>query len=246
MGAHYGPHVLVVEDEPSIADSVLYALETEGFVPTHAASIATARAAIHSRDFDAFVLDVSLPDGSGFDLCRELLRSSPEDRPILFLTARDSEVDRILGLELGRGDYMTKPFSPRELTVRLRNLVAARRPDRNPVSDQTETIRATPEGRLRVNLEEGSASLGGQDLDLSASECRILAALVDARGRVLSRDRLLDAVSGLDGVALDRVIDSHIKNIRRKFRQIDPGIEPIITKRGFGYALASSLVPPAR
>ncbi len=247
--------VLVVEDEPSIADSVLYALRTEGFDPVHADSLTAARQRLSERSYGAFILDVTLPDGNGFDLCRELVRISPVDIPILFLTARDSEVDRILGLELGRGDYMTKPFSPRELTVRLRNLIAARRPPTPPnhrpvlsLSKDSPTHRPTdpPQTRLFVDIACGLATLDGIDLDLSPSECRILAALISARGRVLSRDHLLNAISDQDGAALDRVIDSHIKNLRRKFKRIDPHLDAIHTKRGFGYALTPALLSSRR
>lgn len=244
MEPHPHSAVLLVEDEPTIADSVMYALQTEGFQPVHANCLAAARRHLDSQPFAAILLDVTLPDGSGFDFCRELIRSPRGALPVLFLTARDSEVDRILGLELGRGDYMTKPFSPRELTVRLRNLIAARKTvgtGSPPPFDALVPPRAES-ARLHVDRDNGSALLDGYDLGVSASECRILAALVEARGRVLSRDRLLDSISDHEGGALDRVIDSHIKNLRKKFREIEPGLEPIRTKRGFGYALATELI----
>ncbi len=185
---------------------------------------------------------MALPDGNGFSFCREELIQT--NLPILFLTARDSELDRLLGLELGRGDYLTKPFSPRELTIRLRNLLF-RSGDRHSVPPARNLPPRSPAPRpcLEIDPDRASILINGLPVDLSALEFRIFEALVLAKGRILTREHLLNLASAEPASCLDRTIDSHIKNIRTKFRANVPLLRIIETRRGFGYCLAPGFHP---
>lgn len=215
--------ILVIEDEPAIRDSLVYVLKTEGFEVLTAPTLAAARQALQ-REPSLLILDVGLPDGSGFDFCRELRRTSLV--PVLFLTSRADEIDRVVGLELGADDYVTKPFSPREVAARVKAIL--RRGSRPP------THNATP---LTIDDERKLALLDGKPLALSKQELRILAVLAEHPGRVFSRARLLDLAWDDPSTAFDRIIDSHIKSLRAAIRTIRPDIEAITTVRGEGYAL---------
>ncbi|MGE9291093.1 MAG: response regulator [Puniceicoccales bacterium] len=224
--------VLVIEDEPSIRESVGYALRTEGIDFVAVSTVGAARRILADTSVSLIVLDVGLPDGNGFDFCREIRGTFLG--PVLFLTARSSEVDRIVGLEIGGGDYVTKPFSPRELTARIRNLLRLARVA--PLPEEKEARPSRSMG-LRVDGERARVSLNGQEVIVSASEFRLLETLVARPGRVYSRDHLMEAAWEDPGASLERTIDSHVKNLRAKFRQIDPGVEVIRTHRGLGYSL---------
>tara|TARA_R100000027_G_scaffold47114_1_gene35909 strand:- start:3643 stop:4359 length:717 start_codon:yes stop_codon:yes gene_type:complete len=229
--------VLVVEDEPSIRESVAYALRTEGIDPIVVATVGEARAALAGAAISLLVLDVGLPDGNGFDFCREI--RSGFSGPVLFLTARSSEVDRIVGLEIGGGDYVTKPFSPRELTARIRNLL---RMTSGPTASPPVPESSVERKGLQVNEETAGVCLNGVGITVSASEFRLLSVLLSRPGRVYTRDQLMEGAWADPGSSLDRTIDSHIKNLRAKFRRVAPELEVIRTHRGLGYSLTEVAV----
>jgi two-component system catabolic regulation response regulator CreB len=193
-----------------------------------------ALAALAEQPIALVVLDVGLPDTSGFDVCREIRRSSAV--PVIFLTARSEEVDRIVGLELGADDYLAKPFSPRELTARIRAVLrrgnghGSAGPAADSVPAPVPKIWAIDETRCRISYR-------GAALDLTRNEYRLLCALVAQPGRVFSRDQLMTAAWDDPGSALDRTVDAHIKTVRTKLRAVAPEADPIVTHRGFGYAL---------
>ena len=222
--------ILVVEDEAAIAETILYALRTEGFDPLWKATGHDALAALNERPVALVVLDVGLPDMSGFDVCREIQRRSPV--PVIFLTARSGEVDKIVGLELGADDYLAKPFSPRELTARVRAVLrrtngqAAVQPAPWPSTGvwQHEEVRCRISYRAKL-------------LDLTRNEYRLLGALLASPGRVFNRDQLMTAAWEDPGAALDRTVDAHIKTLRAKLREAAPEADPIVTHRGLGYSL---------
>jgi two-component system catabolic regulation response regulator CreB len=219
--------ILVVEDEPSIAETITYALQTEGFVPVWKATGREALAWLGAQPATLVVLDVGLPDMSGFDVCRELQKLGAP--PVIFLTARSGEVDRIVGLELGADDYLAKPFSPRELTARVRAIL--RRANGKPAAAAPATgIWAHDEARCRIGYR-------GRDLELTRNEYRLLAALLAAPGRVFSREQLMTAAWDDPGAALDRTVDAHVKLLRAKLREAAPESDPIVTHRGLGYSL---------
>ena len=224
--------VLVVEDEPSIADTLVYALRTEHFDVMHCGTGTEALKAVQHSTFDCLILDVGLPDISGFDVCRQLRRHSQV--PVIFLTARDGEIDRVLGLELGGDDYVLKPFSPRELVARVRAIL--RRAQPTATATAVEAPAAKPEAlmhddRRKVILCHGHA------LDLARNEYHLLLALMQHPGRVLSRDQLLEIAWPDPGAVTDRTVDAHVKSVRAKIQIVAPGFDPIETRRGLGYAL---------
>jgi two-component system, OmpR family, catabolic regulation response regulator CreB len=220
--------ILVVEDEASIAETVTYALRTEGFEPVWRTTGREALAAVAGRTPALVVLDVGLPDMSGLDVCRELRRRGA-GLPIIFLTARSGEVDRVVGLELGADDYVVKPFSPRELTARVRAVLRRAGGEESPAGAQAGPWRHD-EARCRLSYR-------GRVLELTRNEYRLLAALVAAPGRVFSREQLLEAAWVDPGAALDRTVDAHVKLVRAKLRELAPEHDPIVTHRGLGYSL---------
>jgi len=224
--------VLVVEDEPSIAETIWYALRTEGFEVADAATGGEALAKLAAETFDCVILDVGLPDMSGFDVCRTLRQTTAV--PILFLTARDGEIDRIVGLELGADDYVPKPFSPRELAARVRAIL--RRSHGTPQAPP-HTSKPAPASTLDHDPNRKLIHCGGQPLDLSRNEYHLLLALMKNPGRVLTRDQLMDLAWQDPGTASDRTVDAHIKSVRSKIRTLTPDFDPIETRRGLGYAL---------
>jgi two-component system catabolic regulation response regulator CreB len=221
--------ILVVEDEPPIAETIVYALRTEGFATLWKTTGRDALAALAEPGIALVILDIGLPDANGFDVCREMRRRSAV--PVIFLTARSDAVDRIVGLELGADDYLAKPFSPRELTARVRAVLrrsdggGALRPPAGPAAPW-----AHDEARCRISYR-------GQPLALTRNEYRLLGALLAQPGRVFSRDQLMAAAWDDPGAALDRTVDAHVKSIRAKLRAIAPDVDPILTHRGLGYSL---------
>ncbi len=222
--------ILVVEDEATIAETITYALQTEGFAPLWKSTGREALAVLAAQPVALVVLDVGLPDMSGFDVCREMQKAGAP--PVVFLTARSSEVDKIVGLELGADDYLAKPFSPRELTARVR-AVLRRASGGNKVTAASAGPWAHDEARCRI-------SYGGKALDLTRNEYRLLAALLASPGRVFNRDQLMIAAWDDPGAALDRTVDAHIKTVRAKLREAAPEADPIMTHRGLGYSLRES------
>jgi two-component system catabolic regulation response regulator CreB len=229
------PRVLLVEDEPAIADTLVYALTTECFEVTHALTGSEGLAAFGENPHDLAILDIGLPDMTGLDVCRKLRETS--NIPVLFLTARDSEVDRILGLELGGDDYVTKPFSPREIAARVRAILRRAGSAAAPVAtevaaDEVVAVLHHDTSAMRIHCH-------GSVLDLTAHEYKLLLVLLARPGRVFTRDQLLDHAWEDPGAVTDRTIDAHIKSIRAKLRLVRPGAEDLIqTRRGLGYSLA--------
>lgn len=221
------PRILLVDDEPAIAATVLYALRAEGFEAEHCLTGGEALREAQRQPYDLAVLDVGLPDIGGFALCRELRRE--RDLPVIFLTAHDAEADRILGLEIGADDYVTKPFSPRELVARVRVVLRrGRTPAEAPAAAETA---------FRHDLEGKRIRYRGQALDLTRYEYGLLAALLQRPGAVLSRAQLMDRVWGDALDSGDRTVDTHIKTLRAKLREVDGESDPIRTHRGLGYSL---------
>ena len=219
--------ILIVEDELAIADSIAYALRTDGFTPLHVALGQDALAAMRAPHAPALiVLDVGLPDMNGFEVCRRLRQFS--NVPVIFLTARSDEIDRIVGLEIGDDDYVTKPFSPRELVARIR--VVLRRLAPAPAF--------TPAPRFELRAHEARIVYLGQALELTRYEYLLLKALLEHPGHVLSRAQLMDRVWADAPDTLDRTVDAHVKSLRAKLRLVDPAADPIQTHRGMGYSLA--------
>ncbi|HEY0060764.1 MAG TPA: two-component system response regulator CreB [Telluria sp.] len=221
--------ILIVEDEIAIADSISYALRTDGFTPLHVGLGEHALTALRSPPGQApelVVLDVGLPDMNGFEVCRQLRQFS--NVPVIFLTARSDEIDRIVGLEIGADDYVTKPFSPRELVARIR--VVLRR--------LTPPVMAPAPARFELRQHEARVVFSGQPLDLTRYEYLLLKTLLEHPGHVLSRAQLMDRVWADAPDTLDRTVDAHVKSLRAKLRLIDPATDPIQTHRGMGYSLA--------
>jgi len=224
-----------VEDEPSIAETILYALRTEHFEAVHKETGTEALEALRAEVFDCVVLDVGLPDISGFDVCRQLrLHSSV---PVIFLTARDGELDRVLGLELGGDDYVPKPFSPRELAARVRAILRRSL----PASGGTAPVEPPPASAAQQSLSHDDRrkviSCRGTVLDLSRNEYHLLLALLQNPGRVFTREQLLAHAWPDPGAVTDRTVDAHIRSVRAKIRDAAPDFDPIETRRGLGYAL---------
>jgi two-component system, OmpR family, catabolic regulation response regulator CreB len=217
------PRIMLVEDETAIAQTVLYALRGDGHQVEHFLLGQEALAAARSGGFDLAVLDVGLPDMDGYALCRALRRDSA--LPVIFLTARGSESERVLGLELGADDYVAKPFSPLELAARVRAVL--RRSAPQPAT--ADGFEHDPQG-CRVRYR-------GRSLDLTRYEYGLLAALLARPGAVLSRAQLMDRVWGDAPESSDRTVDTHVKTLRAKLRGIAPGRDPIRTHRGLGYSL---------
>ena len=236
--------VLIVEDEPAIADTLVYALKTEGFEPEWCATGRAGLAALAAKPFALVVLDVGLPDGSGFDVCKTIRTRSAV--PVLFLTARNTELDRVLGLELGGDDYLVKPFSPRELTARVKAILRRTngQAGAGPAPDDFHVIRETakseagrPPAEFVVDDERCTIAFRGVALELTRYEFRLLKALAAKPGRVFSRDQLMAAAWEDPGASLDRTVDAHIKTLRAKLRAVAPDADPIQTHRGLGYSL---------
>lgn len=216
--------ILVVEDEVGIADNVVYALNTEGFATLRADTGSEALRLFRERKPDLLILDIGLPDTTGFDLCREI--RSESEVPIIFLTARDAEIDRVVGLEIGADDYVVKPFSPRELTARVR--ARLRR--------STQAGKDENPADLRMDESSHQAFFNDKDLGLTRYEFRLLKTLLSQPGRVFSREQLLEQAWDHPEEALDRTVDTHIKTLRQKVKGLNAGKDPIQTHRGLGYS----------
>ncbi len=224
--------ILIVDDEPAIADTLAYALRTEGFTAECVTLGREALAIIRDGDFALVILDVGLPDLNGFDVCRELRRVS--DVPVVFLTARSDEVDRVVGLELGADDYVAKPFSPREVVSRVRAILRRARPPLAPAA----TVPAVP---FVVDQDGARISYFGNWLALTRYEFRMLATLLEHPGKVFSRSRLMDIAWSDAEETLERTVDAHVKTLRAKLRAVRPDDEPIETHRGLGYSIRGDL-----
>lgn len=221
--------VLIVDDEAHIREVVEVALLREGLTVRAAGTGAAARAAFDEGGFDLVILDVMLPDVDGLTLCRELRQK--HQKPVMFLTARGDEIDRVLGLELGGDDYVVKPFSPRELVARVRALL------RRAYGTTEETSRdVLAHGALRIDLPRHELTVRGVSVVLTPTELGLLAALLERPGVVLSRGQLMQRAYAFDNLVTERTIDTHVRRIRAKLRPHD--VDPIATVHGVGYKAA--------
>jgi two-component system catabolic regulation response regulator CreB len=219
------PHILIVEDEAAIADTLIFALQGEGFGTTWLSLGQEALAHQRQTPADLIILDIGLPDISGFETCKQLRRFT--EVPVMFLSARDGEIDRVVGLEIGADDYVVKPFSPREVAARVKAILKRVGPGVAPAS-------------FHVDLERMQIQYRGQPLGLTRHEFRLLQSLLEQPERVFSREQLLDAVGVPADAGYERNIDSHIKSLRSKLRSIAADAEPIQTHRGLGYSYSPS------
>jgi two-component system catabolic regulation response regulator CreB len=231
------PRILIVEDESGIADTIQYVLATDGFAPVWCATAEQALREFAAQPPALAILDVGLPDLNGFELFKQL-QALPggEQVPMLFLTARSDEIDRVVGLELGADDYIPKPFSPRELVARVRTILR-----RSVRPAAAAPIVAPPAQPFTLDEERRQIRYYGRLLELSRYEYGILRLLVQKPGRVFSRDELLDKVWDGNSDSFDRTVDAHIKTLRAKLKVVAPQLEPIRTLRGSGYALSEDL-----
>jgi DNA-binding response OmpR family regulator len=224
--------VLLVDDEQDILDPVRYALEQEGFDVTPTGEGKTALVLVRSQHFDVVILDIVLPDMSGIDVCRTLRTES--DVPIVMLTARDAEVDRVLGLELGADDYVTKPFSTAELVSRIRAILRRRELDREPRSRSELRV-----GGIVMDLTRHEVVVDGRVVGLTPSEFRLLLLLADEPERVFTRNQIMEHLWKTPYVGDTRACDAHISNLRRKVERDHVHPERIVTVREVGYKLVA-------
>jgi two-component system alkaline phosphatase synthesis response regulator PhoP len=224
-------HILVVDDEPRIAEIARDYLQRAGFHVTTASSGADALTIARSRHPDLIVLDLGLPHMDGLDVTRALRKQS--NVPIIMLTARVDEGDKVIGLELGADDYVTKPFSPKELVARVRAVF--RRVDTAPA--RGDVIRA---GEVTLDRRKMQVSVRDRPIDLTRTEFELLATLAGQPGRVFTRAQLLDAVRGIEAESFDRAIDAHVKNLRHKLEADPRNPRYVLTVHGVGYKFAES------
>ena len=222
-------NVLVVDDEPDIVELVSYNLKKEGFEVSTASDGEEALNRIRKDGFDFLVLDLMLPGIQGMELCR-ILRNDPKTKnlPIIMLTAKGEELDRVLGLEIGADDYITKPFSPRELVARVRAVLRR-------ISEKPSENRLLRAGDLLIDKESYSVSKDNKPLTLSSTEFKLLLYLVERKGKVFSRDQLLDAVWKDEAFVEPRTVDVHIRRLRTQVEDDPSHPEYIKTRRGIGY-----------
>jgi two-component system phosphate regulon response regulator PhoB len=218
--------ILLIEDEPDIRKTLEYNISREGYDVISASSLKEARDHLYSTSFSLVLLDLMLPDGSGLDLCREVKSDSEKMHiPIIILTAKDDEVDKVVGFELGADDYVTKPFSVRELILRIKAIL------KRKVKKQSLEVHRQF-GDLIIDSESHEVSLNGENITLTALEFKLLSQLVDRRGRVQSRDQLLSDVWGYSADVTTRTVDTHIKRLREKLGSMGKYVQTI---RGVGY-----------
>lgn len=242
------PVILIIEDEPAIADTIRVALAQESFQARIAATGMAGLEALQSQTPSLVVLDVGLPDQSGFDVLRKIRASSSV--PVILLTARAEEIDRVLGLELGADDYMVKPFSPRELGARVRAILRRARPDETLPSEDlsAKAVRSggVPkakhgQGPFRVDAEKRLIYFFDRRLILTPYEYGTLRLLVERPGWIFSREKIMDLVWDEPEDSFDRAVDTVIKQLRSRLRDVRPDLDPIETRRGEGYCLREDL-----
>jgi two-component system phosphate regulon response regulator PhoB len=219
--------ILIIEDEPDIRKTLEYNISREGYKVVSASSLSEGKEQINSSDFSLILLDLMLPDGSGLDLCREI--KSDKDKsstPIIILTAKDDEVDKVVGFELGADDYVTKPFSIRELILRIKAILKRGESKKETLEVQRQF------GELTMDIDSHEVFVNSEQIILTALEFRLLRQLVDRRGRVQSREQLLSDVWGYSAEVTTRTVDTHIKRLREKLGTMGKYVQTI---RGVGY-----------
>ena len=228
------PTILLVDDDPHIREVLRFALDKAGYTLNEAADGKQALECFHQKRPDLVVLDIKMPEMDGTEVCRELRRES--NVPIIFLSSKDEEIDRILGLELGGDDYVTKPFSPREVVARVR---AVLRRVQEATRDEHKGERAAPlhHGLLQLDPEQYKVFWGDQEVVLTVTEFGLLRTMLQHPGKVFSRDSLMQNAYDFNNVVSGRTIDSHVRRIRAKFNAI--GADPIATIHGVGYKIES-------
>ena len=222
-------HILVVEDEPDINKTVSYNIANEGLKPLSALNLTEAESYISSNNISLIILDLMLPDGSGLDFCKKLKSSNTySDIPIIIVTAKDDEVDKVVGFELGADDYVTKPFSVRELMLRIKAILKRNSKDMTQnTSSKIETF-----GILSINEDSHEVFINDDEIILTALEFKLLKHLLDRRGRVQTRDQLLSDVWGYSAHITTRTVDTHVKRLREKMGVMGKHVQTI---RGVGY-----------
>ena len=222
--------ILVVDDDPHIREVVQFALDKEGFDTLEAGDGAQALERFAADRPDLIVLDITMPELDGTEVCRRIRQTSRT--PIIFLSSRDDEIDRVLGLELGGDDYITKPFSPRELVARVRAVLRRLEDAKAPRDEGTAIMQ---HGRLSLNLDDFTGSWDDTQIVLTLTEFGIIRTLMQRPGKVYSRDDLMSSAYELSRIVSDRTIDSHVRRVRKKFADI--GADPVETVHGIGYKL---------
>ncbi|NNC99453.1 MAG: two-component system response regulator CreB [Gammaproteobacteria bacterium] len=231
--------ILIVEDEKEIADTLRYALVSEGMQVAWVSSGAEAHAALRDADFDLCILDVGLPDCSGFEFLKQLrlVAHHNSNIPVIFLTARSEEIDRVIGLEIGADDYVCKPFSPREVVARVKAVVKRAGSVSDPPEAELTAAQARGDNPFRHNPQSFTIECRGVQLPLTRAEYQLLATFLSQPGRVFSRRQLIENIWSANHPSDDRAIDTHIKTLRAKLKSSNPHQDFIITHRGFGYSL---------
>ena len=223
--------ILIVEDEESLADPLAFLLRKEGFEPIVAHDGKTALEEFERHDVDIVLLDLMLPGMSGTDVCKQLRATSSV--PVIMVTARDSEIDKVVGLELGADDYVTKPYSSRELIARIR-AVLRRGGDAVEVEEEFEE-QVLEGGRVRMDVERHIVSVDGEPISMPLKEFDLLEYLLRNAGRVLTRGQLIDRMWGADYVGDTKTLDVHVKRLRSKIEQEPSRPQHLVTVRGLGY-----------
>jgi two-component system phosphate regulon response regulator PhoB len=222
-------HILVVEDEPDINKTVSYNIANEGLKPLSALNLTEAESYISSNNISLIILDLMLPDGSGLDFCKKLKSSNAySDIPIIIVTAKDDEVDKVVGFELGADDYVTKPFSVRELILRIKAILKRN----SKVMTQNTSSKIETFGILSINEDSHEVFINDDEIILTALEFKLLKHLLDRRGRVQTRDQLLSDVWGYSAHITTRTVDTHVKRLREKMGVMGKHVQTI---RGVGY-----------
>lgn len=226
--------ILIVEDEKEIADTLTYALASEGFAPLWVANCEDALKSLTEQQCDFGIFDVGLPDGNGFELLKTIRRAG-NDIPVLFLTARGEEIDRIVGLEIGADDYVTKPFSPREVVTRVK--IILKRIEKQPVLEQANVNQAQAKANeFEHKIEQRVITHQDVAMELTRAEYELMTSFIAQPSRVFSRRQLIENIWSSNHPSDDRAIDTHIKTLRAKLKTLNPHKEFIVTHRGFGYS----------
>lgn len=219
--------ILLIEDEPGIQETIQITLESEGFFVI-LASTGKDGIQLVSKDISLIILDIGLPDQNGFEVLKEIRKSF--QTPVIFLTARNTEIDKVLGLEIGADDYIVKPFSPRELLARIRAILR-----------RTIPTQFVEESKFRISLDKKLVYFNGKTLNLSPYEYKTMELFFRWPGRIFTREEIMDSVWTEPEDSFDRAVDTVIKNIRARFKELEPDFDPIETRRGQGYGLKEKI-----